>query len=294
MKSCTKILVLGSSGLLGSTIYHSLKKIHTMKVSHNGIKRRKYDLTKITNIKSLLTSNKFDIIINCAAYTNIDYIEKNKLVTNKININLLRNIFFLKKKYNLRFNLIHFSTDQMYNFRNIYHDEKSKIKCLNYYTTQKIKSEKICLKNKSLIFRTNFFGKKNKSTSNLTDWLFKSFTQQNKKFYLFDDIYFSPIYVKSLADIICKIIKKKKYKLTGVFNLGSKNGMSKKEFASIFAKKLKIYDKKKFLTSKSNAFFKVKRTKFMMMNVNKFEKFFLIKTKFLKSEIYKSTKEYLN
>lgn len=294
MKSRTKILVLGSSGLLGSTIYYSLKKIRTMNVSHNGVRRRKYDLAKISNIKRLLIPNEFDVIINCAAYTNIDYIEKNKLGTNKINVNLLKNIFFLKKKYSLKFNLIHFSTDQMYNFKNIYHNEKSKAKCLNYYTRQKIKSEKICLKNKSLIFRTNFFGKKNKSTSNLTDWLFKSFTRQNKKFYLFDDIYFSPIYVKTLAYMIGEIIKKKKHMLTGVFNLGSKDGMNKKKFASIFAKKLKIYDKKKFLTSKSDAFFKVKRTKFMMMNVNKFEKFFLIKSKFLKSEIHKSTKEYLN
>ena len=40
----------------------------------------------------------------------------------------------------------------MYNFKNIYHNEKSKIKILNHYTAQKINSEKICLKNKSLIF----------------------------------------------------------------------------------------------------------------------------------------------
>ena len=132
------ILILGSSGLLGSSIYHSLRKISYLNVNHNGLKKRKYDLTKITDLKNLLKSKQFHLIINCAAYTNIDYIEKHKLVTNKINIEMLKNIFLIKKKYNLKFNLIHFSTDQMYNFKNIYHNEKSKIKILNHYTAQKI------------------------------------------------------------------------------------------------------------------------------------------------------------
>lgn len=288
------ILILGSSGLLGSSIYHSLRKISYLNVNHNGLKKRKYDLTKITDLKNLLKSKQFHLIINCAAYTNIDYIEKHKLVTNKINIEMLKNIFLIKKKYNLKFNLIHFSTDQMYNFKNIYHNEKSKIKILNHYTAQKINSEKICLKNKSLIFRTNFFGKKIGQSDSLTDWLFKSFTKKNEKFFLFDDIFFNPLYVKTLANIICKIINNKKYSISGIFNLGSKNGISKKDFAHIFAKKLNIYDEKKFIITTSKTFFKVKRTRFMMMNVSKFEKFFSIKTKLLTNEIYKSAKEYLN
>ena len=47
------ILILGSSGLLGSSIYHSLRKISYLNVNHNGLKKRKYDLTKITDLKKL-------------------------------------------------------------------------------------------------------------------------------------------------------------------------------------------------------------------------------------------------
>ena len=122
--------------------------------------------------------------------------------------------------------------------------------------------------------------------------MFKSFTKKYEKFFLFDDIFFNPLYVKTLANIICEIIKNKKYLISGIFNLGSKDGISKKDFALIFAKKLNIYDEKKFIISTSKTFFKVKRTRFMMMNVSKFEKYFSIKTKLLKNEIYKSAKEY--
>ena len=48
---------------------------------------------------------------------------------------------------------------------------------------------------------------------------------------MFSNIYFSPLYVKTLCNYLHKIIKKK----NGVYNVGSKGCISKAEFGLYFA-----------------------------------------------------------
>jgi len=91
-----KILILGSSGLLGNKIYFFLKK-KGLNIIHNGLIKKKLDITNLNNLKIIL-NKKPDLIINCAAITNIEKCEKFFKETSKINIELGHNIFFLKKK----------------------------------------------------------------------------------------------------------------------------------------------------------------------------------------------------
>ena len=93
-----KIFIIGSSGLLGSNILNKLKNNKNLILHHNGLRERKIDLTNFNKIKNFLIIKKFDLIINCAAYTDIDFIEKNKKKTNKLNIELIKNLFLIKKK----------------------------------------------------------------------------------------------------------------------------------------------------------------------------------------------------
>lgn len=206
------ILILGSSGFLGKKIYLRLNKLKKLNLFHNGIYKRKINLSEKKKLENLLTCREYSLVINCAAYTDIDFIEKNKKITDKININLIKDIFNIKIKHKLNFDLIHFSTDQVYNNKNIYNYENSKLSKINHYAIQKILSEKICLKNKALVIRTNFFGKSCAKKESLTDWIYKNFKNPKRNFNLFDDIYFNPIFVDSLVNIIHKIIVKKKNK----------------------------------------------------------------------------------
>ena len=203
-----KILILGSSGLLGNKIYFFLKK-KGLNIIHNGLKKRKLDITNLNNLKIIL-NKKPDLIINCAAITNIEKCEKFFKETSKINIELGDNIFFLKKKLNLKFSVIFFSTDQVYESKK-YSKENSKFTTYNNYSYQKLRAEKIYTKNNSIIFRTNFFGKGVGSRKSFSDWLYNSF-KSNKKFFLFKDIVFNPVRIDTLSNIIYNIIKKKKIK----------------------------------------------------------------------------------
>ena len=282
-----KILILGSSGLLGNKIYYFLKK-KRLNIIHNGLKKKKLDITNLNNLKIIL-NKKPDLIINCAAETNIEKCEKFFTETSKINIELGNNIFLLKKKLNLKFSVIFFSTDQVYESKKP-SKENYKLTTYNNYSYQKLKAEKIYTKNKSIIFRTNFFGKGVGAQKSFSDWLYNSF-KSNRKFFLFKDIVFNPVRIETLSNIVYKIIKNKKLNNNGIYNIGSKGKISKSNFGIFFAKRLKIYNNKE-IACNSSEILKVKRPRNMSMNIRKFEKKFNIRLPSIKSEIINEIKNY--
>ena len=283
-----KILILGSSGLLGNKIYYFLKK-KKLNIIHNGLKKKKLDITNLNNLKIIL-NKKPDLIINCAAETNIEKCEKFFTATSKINIELGNNIFFLKKKLNLKFSVIFFSTDQVYESKKP-SKENYKLTTCNNYSYQKLKAEKIYTKNKSIIFRTNFFGKGVGLRKSFSDWLYNSF-RSNRKFFLFKDVVFNPVRIDTLSNIVYKIIKKKKLNNNGIYNIGSKGQISKSNFGIFFAKRLKIYNNKEIVCN-SSEILKVKRPTNMSMNIRKFEKKFNIRLPSIKNEIINEIKNYI-
>jgi dTDP-4-dehydrorhamnose reductase len=287
------ILILGSSGLLGRQLYNELVSCKQIKVFHNGLKSRKYNINNIYELKKLICKSNPILIINASGFTNIDHCEIKKKYSHKINVGTVKNIFKLKKKFKLKFFFIQFSTDQFYNSKRVVpNKENLKLKIFNEYSKQKRDQEKICLKKNCLILRTNFFGKNFTKKKSFTDWIFKSFNA-NKEFYLFKDVYFNPLRIDTICKIIKNIIFKKKFKIKGVYNLGSRGFISKSDFAIYFAKKIKIY-KKSYVLKKINSIVKVKRSKNMVMNIKKFEDKFNIKLPKIKNEIINEAKKYLN
>ena len=251
------ILILGSSGLLGRELHDFLKSYKQIKVFHNGLSSRRLNVNNKHELKKLIFESNPSLIINASGVANIEYCEIKKKASYRLNVGVVKNIFKLKKKFKLNFFFIQFSSDQIYDSKRIVpNTESSKLKINNEYSKQKSILEKICQKNKSLILRTNFFGKNYKKKS-FSDWIFKSFNKK-KQFYLFNDVYFNPLRIDTICKIIKNIILKKKFKIKGIYNLGSKGFMSKSNFAVFFAKKVKVY-RKNYLLKKINSVLKVKQ-----------------------------------
>ena len=61
---------------------------------------------------------------------------------------------------------------------------------MNTYCRHKRLAEKVCLKNKSLILRTNFFGKSITKKNSFSDWIFHSF-KKKRKLFLFNNVLFN-------------------------------------------------------------------------------------------------------
>ena len=287
-----KVLILGSSGLLGKNFYTEFKNNKKINLFHTGLTKRKFDLTNKLKLQNLVLSIKPDLIINTIGLTDIEICERDKKISKEINYGIIQNIFYLRKKKKLDFKLIHISTDQLYNSnKNKKSSEKSKIFLSNNYCKHKRIAEIICLKNKALILRTNFFGKSFTKSKSFTDWIYNKF-KNNKKFYLFNDVNFNPLRIKSLVKIISIIINRGLYINYGIYNLGSKDAIYKNQFAILFAKKVGIY-KKNYSNISVNKILKVKRSTNMFMNVNKFERIFKLDLPSMKSEIINEAKEYI-
>jgi dTDP-4-dehydrorhamnose reductase len=177
------ILILGSSGLLGKELHDLLKSYKQIKVFHNGLNSRRVNINNKHALKRLIFDTNPSLIINASGITNIEYCEIKKKSSYRLNVSVVENIFKLKKKFKLNFFFIQFSTDQIYDSKKVVpNTESSKHKINNEYSKQKSILEKICLKNKSLIFRTNFFGKNYNKKESFSEWIFKSF-KKNKQFY---------------------------------------------------------------------------------------------------------------
>lgn len=287
----SKVLILGSSGTLGYQLYKKLKQFDKIKVYHTGLNKRKIDITKKNKLNKLIVSINPDLIVNCIAYTNIEKCEYNKTLSKKINFEIVKEIMIVKVKKKLKFNFIHFSTDQFYNQkRKKPSSENSKIFLINNYCKHKRMAELESLKYKSLIFRINFFGKSKKNKT-FSDWIFYNF-KKKKKIYLFNDVYFNPLRINTIIKIISFIIIKKKYTYSGIYNLGSKNGILKNEFAEFFAKKTNVLTDV-YEHINVNNLLKVKRSNNMFMNIRKFEKKFKFKLPSINNEIISEAKNYL-
>jgi dTDP-4-dehydrorhamnose reductase len=280
-----KILITGSSGLLGSSLTRRLnnKVYKIFKFKRN----KEFDLSKYNFCLNFLKKNNFYAIVNLSAITNIDNCEKNHRIAKKVNYIIVKNLCRSINSLNLKTYLIQFSTDQFYNDFNKNSEIVKKYK--NYYTKTKLLAEGECLNSNAIILRTNFSGKSlSRGRSSFSDWIYDNLSK-NIKIKLADDIFFSPLSIQTLCSII-KIILKKKVK--GIFNVGSKKGYSKYIFGFKFAKKLNLDTNLiKKVNYKDIKFF-ANRNKDMRMVLKKFENKFKYKFNSLDHELLKISNDY--
>lgn len=69
-----KILVIGSGGRLGAALH----RVYASRHDCIGVQRGDIDLASLDSVDSVLRGLDFDVAINCAALTNVDYCEKNR------------------------------------------------------------------------------------------------------------------------------------------------------------------------------------------------------------------------
>ena len=239
------ILFFGATGKLGTNWVNNLlnsKKKIIIHINKNKLKnkrnliQKKLNINKPSEIVKYCKQKNVSLIINCIGLSNVDKSQKYKNLADYLNNKIPSNLCRISKKLKIPF--VHISTDML--FDGAYsgkYSEKSKLKAVNNYSRTKIKAEKE-IKNysKSLIIRTNFFGFSGKKNMTITD---KILFEQSKGLttYLWKDIYFTPIYIKTLVIFLNLLIKKNK---TGIYNICSNEKISKFNFGKKILENLKI------------------------------------------------------
>ena len=228
-----KILVIGGTGVLGSAIckFFQLKKIDYYFTSRKKTKlnrSRKLNLFNSQNIKKLFLNLKPKIIINCSGLTNVDLCNKNYKHAFNENVKSIQNLVNGLNDLNLKTHLVHISSDQVYFGKKNKRNFEKDVNQSNNYSKTKFLGEKEALKYQyTTIIRTNFFGQSySKKRGSFSEFILNNLLKNNKIRVAYN-ILFSPISLSYLNQVIFKIIKKKIY---GVYNIGSKNTLSKYKF----------------------------------------------------------------
>lgn len=284
-----KIIIFGSRGNLGTYLINYLRNKYRI-ISEESLKK-KINFENVSEIKKILQKYKPQTVINLIAKTDVDECEINKQLAKKSNQIVVKNIIKAIKGANNKCHFIHISTDQVYRGTTYSKNLEKSANPINYYGQTKLWGENEALKiQSSTILRTNFIGtNKIKDKNSLSDWIVKSL-RKNKKIKTYSNIIFSPLYIKTLCKYINTVVRKKNY---GIYNLGSKNSISKYNFSIMLCKKLKLNKNLIKKTIYNTNLSRAKRPLKMSLNINKFEKIFNVKLPSIQNEIRLTVKDYL-
>tara|TARA_B100000686_G_C16668309_1_gene904879 strand:- start:131 stop:988 length:858 start_codon:yes stop_codon:yes gene_type:complete len=258
------ILVTGATGLLGPYLVKFMNSIGRVSSSGKTSGHFPCNLTNISETKNLIKKTKPDIVLHAAALTNIDFCEKNPQLALMLNTEVVDNIIQVLDN---KVKFIFISTDQVYPNSSGPHSEEN-TGPVNLYGETKLLGEIAALKNKnSLILRTNFFGQSlNNKKKSLSDFFINEFSNL-KNLNLFTDVKFSPLHMTSLCGLIQDLIN---ISAKGIYNVGSRQGMSKADFALQIANDLNFSSAKTNLIQ-STELSRTPRTLDLRMDVNKIE-----------------------
>ena len=215
-----KILIIGANGLLGKAVTNELKEYQILTPTSVEL-----NITKREETEKYILDNLPDIIINCAAYTNVDKAEEEKEHAYNINCVGTLNLARICNNYNIT--LIHISTDYVFDGKkdinySYKEDDKSNLKPMTVYGITKLQGENniINLCKKYYILRTS--------------WLFgdgKNFirtiirlSKENSEINVVNNQFGNPTYTVDLAHIINQLIMKEiPFGIYNATNLGSTN-----------------------------------------------------------------------
>ena len=203
------ILVTGASGQLGRSIENFVKKGN---INHSFVfvTREELDLSSKSNIKSYFKNHKFDLIINCAAFTAVDRAELYEEEANKINHLAVKQIAEIAKRNSIK--LIHISTDFVFDgLTNQPYSESDTTSPLNIYGKSKLAGEDSILsimKFDAIIIRTSWLY--SEYGNNFVTTILK-LAEKNSSLNIVSDQIGSPTYAVDLAQVILTIVKSEKF-----------------------------------------------------------------------------------
>ena len=115
-----KVLVTGANGQLGmslrrvmaSPVMKDLEAVFTDVTDVPGIGTIKLDITDLDAVRALVTSERIEAVVNCAAYTNVDAAEDNYDLAELLNAKAVGNLAVVMKEADGL--LVHVSTDYVF------------------------------------------------------------------------------------------------------------------------------------------------------------------------------------
>ncbi|MEY3788589.1 MAG: hypothetical protein RIQ94_143 [Pseudomonadota bacterium] len=264
-----KILITGATGLLGSSLVPHLKKSGYKVVTHACSTQADFMFDLSDRVKSyeIIEQIQPTVIINLVSLTSVELCEEQVNWAYLANTRTVENLVHWIQKSGSNCHLVQISTDHVYD--GIGPHTEAEITITNNYAFSKYAGELAAVMVPSTVLRTNFVGRSKVShRESLTDWVYSSM-KGNQHLQVLNDVYFSPLSITTLVEMIELVVQKKP---VGIYNLGTHCGMTKADFDFAFAECLNLPTNTMTRINTSQAtFLKAYRPKDMRMDCSKFE-----------------------
>jgi dTDP-4-dehydrorhamnose reductase len=195
-----KIIIIGSSGRLGA----ALMREYRGKYDVDGFNHTQLDLSNLNGVRERLRATNFDVLINAAAFTNVDLCETERDRAFLINAEapgVLARICCDK-----RAKLIHFSTDYVFDGeKRAPYTEEDEAKPISVYGESKLAGEKnvLATQNRHLVVRVSWvFGPDRPS---FVDGIIKG-AQENRVIDAIADKFSAPTYTMDIAEMVGRVL----------------------------------------------------------------------------------------
>ena len=195
-----KIVILGAGGRLGA----ALMREYRGKYDVDGFNHTQLDLSNLNGVRERLRPTNFDVLINAAAFTNVDLCETERDRAFLINAEapgVLARICCDK-----RAKLIHFSTDYVFDGeKRAPYTEEDEAKPISVYGESKLAGEKnlLATENRNLVVRVSWvFGPDRPS---FIDGIIKR-AQENREVDAIADKFSAPTYAVDIAEMVGRVL----------------------------------------------------------------------------------------
>lgn len=226
-----KILITGSNGMLGHDLIETLKDNHDLILTTS----KTLDITDNEKVMDFICDVKPDLVINAAAYTNVDGCEENQKLAFSVNGDGVRNLALACREVDCP--LVHISTDYIFNGKNTRPwVEDDEIGPISIYGKSKLKGEEAILEilDKYYIIRTAWLYGLN--GGNFPKTMLELAKNHSEITVVYDEVG-TPTYTSDLAEAIGKLIETDYY---GVYHITNSGNCSWCEFARFIFKTAKV------------------------------------------------------
>jgi dTDP-4-dehydrorhamnose reductase len=237
-----RVLITGGSGMLGSNLAFYLSQtcphwqLHLTYLAHRvempGVGSHCCDLLDLDAVNNLMEEVKPELIIHCAAVTDLDWCEQHP--GEALLINAGTTMTMMGWANHLGGRLIYISTDAVFGqvaMRPF--TERSKPEPLSEYAVSKLNGEMEALElgDKALVVRTCIIGCNPTPRLTLAEWMVVELSA-GKPITGFTDVRFNPILTTDFAQALLVAIE---HDLSGLYHISGSNALSKYEFAVLLA-----------------------------------------------------------
>ena len=240
-----RLLVTGGSGLLGSNIARMSSKNFEVFASYNSHPNQIYecrflplDIRGKQQVISVFEEIKPDLVIHTAAIIDVDYCEDHAMEALKTNVEGTDNVTLASKKVGAK--MIYISTDSVFDGKKGMYVEEDVPHPVNIYARTKLEGEERVQHwlPDSLIIRTAFYGwsPSDSIRTSLAEWVVSGL-REGRALKMFNDVFFSPIFVNNLVEVLIEMYRKG---LSGVYHVAGSERCSKYAFGQEIAQAFRL------------------------------------------------------